>query len=364
MRYSSLRLYAVAMLAMLLVTVAASPARAQFIGYTSPQTVQQTLATNIACTGAQQLFTVQNLGQNQHFATLSITSTATEVILMNMVGVDASGLTNVISDTMVGAGTAGISTATLYGTGYFPIVRISVTCASAFGTFTLTYSGTSANTPIINGNYQAAQQVKRALGSGAGTTISTTFQTPFGSSGALLRAHYNVAAVAASTITISCNSIGGAGSAQAFIQATFALANNTLDQSFKIPSGKCFSMTVQYNSGGASVGTINADVLFDQPGTSDPNVALYAHIAGTTATNVKGTQGVVTQVLIGTSAAGTVTLHDLLPAACTATPATGIVSVITALVGGAPVPIPLNLFFNNGICVKASAVMDITVGFQ
>ena len=42
-------------------------AHAQFIGYTSPQTVSQTFfPPGTACTGSGQTATIQNLGQTQH----------------------------------------------------------------------------------------------------------------------------------------------------------------------------------------------------------------------------------------------------------------------------------------------------------
>jgi len=70
--------------------------------------------------------------------------------------------------------------------------------------------------------------------------------------------------------------------------------------------------------------------------------------------------------VVGTSAAGTISLFDLVPASCTATPATNVVSVITEFASATPPP-PAYLYdvlFQNGICVKASAAMDITVGYQ
>src|SRR5437899_2681628 len=55
-----------ALLALFALLGLASASPAQFIGYTSPQTVDQTLASNLACTGGVQNFTITNLGQTQH----------------------------------------------------------------------------------------------------------------------------------------------------------------------------------------------------------------------------------------------------------------------------------------------------------
>jgi len=61
--------------------------RAQFIGYTSPQTVQTTVANNVACTGTVQIFNTPNLGQTQHQATAIVSSLATQ-FTMQFWGID------------------------------------------------------------------------------------------------------------------------------------------------------------------------------------------------------------------------------------------------------------------------------------
>lgn len=344
----------IAPLALLLALSA--PAHAQFLGYTSPQTVQQTLATNLPCTGAQQLFTVQNLGQNQHFAT--ITPNGASVVKAVIEGIDASGFPTLLSDTLV---TSAANSETVYGTGYFPIVKISVTCSDTSGFFTLSYSGTSSNAPVISGNYQQSQQVKIAFTSPASQTRLVFFQTPFGSSDALIQFTYQGGTLSGSTLTITCEgSVAGT-----YGVASFSVANIAGVQIFKIPPNKCPIMDALYTTGGASGATILGEIIFDQPGTANVEVANYSHITGTTATAVKSSQGVVTSVLVGTPAAGTISLFDLPAASCVMTPSTNVVAVLTELAATAAQPNPgLNLFFAQGICVKASAGMDFTVGFQ
>lgn len=337
------------------------PARAQFIGFTSPQTVQQQLANNVNCTGAAQLFTIQNLGQNQHFASVTVTGISTPQLTMMILGIDAAGNSYRISDQLITAGLT--STGVLYGTGYYPIVQISVTC-SATGAFTLLYSGTSANSPQISGSYQQTQQSKRVFtGADADANQDISFQTPFGDADGLLTVGYALAANANSTLAVRCSSDPAPITTAEY---TFPIAAVTTAQFFRMPPNKCQFVRLIYTDGGGAPSGALLGVQYDfiAPSTGNAEAANYTHIAGTTATVAKATKGVVTSLTIGTPAAGTVTLHDLAAAACVAVPATEIVSVLTAIAGASPSSHEYNLFFRNGICVKASAAMDLTVGTQ
>lgn len=341
----------------LLVTFSPAAARAQFIGFTSPQTVQQTLATNVACTGAAQTFDPMNLGQNQHFATASISSATTQ-FRMIIIGVDGTN-SNQISDTMfLSSGAVG----TIYGTGYFPIIRVSITCTG--GMFSLSYSGTSANTPIISGGYLSTEQSKLLFSLAAANAAQSisTFLPPFGNASGLLRFRYNTAGVNGSTLGVRCLSTGM--STLGYFTQDFPIANTLNPQFFKVPTANCPLMQIGYTSGGATAGTITLDYIFDLPGTGLPETANYVYISGTTATAAKPTAGVLTTLIIGTPDAGTVTVHDLPAASCVMVPATNIVAKFTEQAMGTPQTHTFNHFFTQGICVKASVAMDVTVGVQ
>jgi hypothetical protein len=118
---------------------------------------------------------------------------------------------------------------------------------------------------------------------------------------------------------------------------------------------------VAFTSGGATSAAYTLDYIFSPSGFRLTNA--YSHITGTTATAVKAGPGTVTNVVIGTPAAGTISLFDLAPASCTGTPATNTVSVLTVTTSTPP-PVQFGSLFSNGICVKASATMDITVVYQ
>jgi hypothetical protein len=141
---------------------------------------------------------------------------------------------------------------------------------------------------------------------------------------------------------------------------SWTLATTTaVTQTFAVPGGACSTIDVGYATGGASASTYSLDYVFLPPGTSIPN--FYTHITGTGATVVKAGPGTLHTVVVGTPAVGTISLFDLVPASCTGTPATNVVSVITVTATFPSASEIYDSVFVNGICVKASAIMDITV---
>lgn len=321
------------------------------------QPTQQQLATNTLCTGLTQTFPVNNKNQTQHYA--SIKSTTATNMQVQIYGVDSAGNSFLISETAtIGTAIVG-SSPVLTGSGYYPTIKVVVTCLPTSATFTLSYSGSSAINNIDAGGYQLAQIDKQiAVGAPGATTISTVFQAPFGDSlGTITFVYGGGVGPAGSSLQILCqasdgNAVGG-------FSYTLAAAGGA--QIFNVPDLACPNVSLGYVAGGATATTISMDYVFVQPGFKLSNS--YAHIAGTTATEVKPGTGVVNNLVVGTPAAGTITLFDLIPGSCTGTPATNVVSVLTVTTS-TQAPIPYGVTFNNGICIKASAVMDITVGYQ
>src|SRR5215469_222233 len=283
---------------------------AQFIGYTSPQTVQQTLATSVACSGINQKFVVTNLGQNQHNASLTVDASTT-MASMFIQGQDAASDTFPISDTVFSVHTFASSPA-VTASGYFPVVNVIVNCNTG-GHFTLNYSGTSAQSNVFAGAYQNGA-IDKALfqfqGQGL-SVIGPQFVPPFSNSLGEIVFQYQNTAVTGSTLAISCvaNGVDGAFLASPY---TFTLAAVTTMQTFFVPAGICPLATVTYSSGGASIQTFSADYLLLMPGQkSAPDN--YTHITGTTATTAKAGSGILDTLTIGTPAAGTISLFDLVP---------------------------------------------------
>lgn len=338
-------------------------ARAQFIGFTSPQTVQQTLATNTACTGAAQTFQVANLGQTQHTFTILSNILVTH-LQATVYGVDTAGNLSQISDSgfYVHSSTTPII---LQAAGYSPIVEIKVTCDPATtGTFSISYSGASS-TQFVNAGGQLQTQVYKPIiqGGGAGTSVNYSFSTPFGNLASVITFNYTTGAGPAnSTIGVLCV---GTTASLAVAGSPFALVTTAAQrQSFYLPAMSCPEESITYTAGAANANQYDLTQEFIVPGMVNPTLGIYSHITGTTATALKNGGGVIVGINVNTSAAGTVSIFDLPAASCTATPSTNVVAVLTIGATEIARSIPFNTGLVNGICVKASVAMDLTVEFQ
>ena len=330
-------------------------AAAQFIGYVSPQTVQQTLATGTACTGAAQIFPVSNLGQTQHFATVIATGQPI-TFQMEIDGIDKQGNVFRISDIAMLPNSSG----SLSAAGYYPKIQIVVTCTPGTATFTLSYSGASATIPVNDGSYLFSRSDKilfNGAPANAGASI-TSFQTPFANSSGNLVLNYTGGSVAGSTLVVFCqtSAIGSNG-----FQTTYTVANSASVQTFSVPAFSCPVMTVTYNSGGATASFLNLEYFFTNPGfTPNAGTGTYTHVTGTTATAAKTTSGFLHTLTVNTGGAGTISVFDLPTASCTGTPATNTVAVITATAATLQT-FTYDVNMLQGICVKASVAMDFTV---
>jgi hypothetical protein len=321
---------------------------------------QQILATATACVGTTQTFPVGNRNQTQHSATLVFTGTVTSAE-MQIQGVDNSGNTFIISPTAQAGIVFGGISAIVNASGYYPTVNILVTCAIG-GTFTLTYSGSQA-TPQIQGGTEFLSLIDQQIFtgvSGASTENGVVFPTPFGNSSGILLFKYASSAVAGGSLTVLCVNVQ-AGTSEQF---AFTIANSTALQIFKVPPATCSQAQVLYGSGGAA-GNITDEYIFDAPGMPvNTTLGSFTHITGTTATAVKGTAGTLLGINLNTSGAGTISIFDLVSGSCTGTPSTNTVAVLTIAATENARSIPFNDSLLNGICVKASAAMDITVNYQ
>jgi hypothetical protein len=246
-------------------------ARGQFIGYTSPQTEQQTLAKNVACTGSNQVFPVNNLGQTQHKAMISY-SVQPQSGLMTIQGVDASGNIVTISDYALGQNTQGGTAGLLSANGNFPIFQVVVNCSTAGApTFTLTYEGSSSSAEIPQGSSLITQIDKvlfngQTAGAGQASPIAIT---PFGnSSGTILFQYTGGAGPAGSTLQIRCGSALQLLDTNFFQSFTFVPGTGTTVQTFTVPAGSCPEFDFHYNSGGASAATVSAEYIFVPPGAT------------------------------------------------------------------------------------------------
>lgn len=360
-------------LALCVCGILAPSARAQFLGYTSPQTTQATLATALPCTGTEQDFTTgitpkfNNIGQTQHFVSAVSPSTVTEFRVV-IQGIDNQG--NVLNISDVGSINGNIT-----ASGYFPNIRVAVTCLPAVtGTFSLSYSGTSSTAPIIAGSFLGSQLDKlvfNGVSASANQTIGPV-ATPFGSSSGRLMFQYVTSSVAGSLIFVGCR---GSTTIGDFNNFTFNLANTTAIQSFSVPAGQCPNYTVGYTSGGAA-GTALAEYIFDPPGAlpattqmngcQSQDLALSTTAAITVGANTtvriiapSTTQRVaVCGLLLTAGVAGTAQLIEGTGATCgtgTANLSGAMpLAVGTPLAIGAAAPIFPTLAVGDGVCINTA----------
>jgi hypothetical protein len=338
--------------------------------YTIPQSVVSTVASATSCTGSPQNFSTttpalnalnfRNLGQTQHTATLVMSGSTTTASLL-IQGIDTAGNAVNISPISQGGTVFGGITATVAGTGAYANINIVVNCAVG-NTFTLTYSGSSSTPPIVAGTQLVTQIDQQIFGgiSGASSKNSPVFSAPFGNSSGFLYFAYATSPVAGSTLTVLCVD----APTTTMFQYVFSIANVIGSQVFKVPPSACPQAQVLYVSGGAA-GLTSVEYIFDAPGNPvNTTLGTYTHITTATATAAKATTGTLVNITVNTPAAGTISVFDLATASCTGTPATNVVAVITATATAPLGTIPYNLAFQNGICVKASVPMDITVSTQ
>jgi hypothetical protein len=343
-------------------------AHAQFIGFTSPQTVDATLATATTCTGAAQNYitgvnptTFRNLGQTQHYASAAAITGAIK-FQMEIDGIDNKGNVFRLSDTLELPGAGSTQQGAVTGSGRFPQIQVKVTCSPNTATYTLTYSGTSATFGGQQGAFLFAQIDKINFFQATDTNQSDTFQTPFGNSSGTLYFQFTGSADLGSTIAINCFT---AQSVAATVALNIPTPPDTALHGFPIPALGCPLAQVIFTAGSGGAASVTAEYIFNTPGNAytAPQYS-NAHITTTTATSVKLFYGLLHTLNINTSAAGTVSVFDLGGTACTGTPVTNVKAIITV---GATDPAKSMFFdttFTNGICVKASAAMDLTVTYN
>lgn len=262
---------------LLLVSLAA---HAQFLGYVSPQTVQVTLtgANPLACTGGVQNFTTGvtagflNLGQTQHQLTIVTSGGTPQIFQAAIFGIDNAGNAVQISDSMRLAQYQ--SNAGLFAHGYYPKIRVSVTCSTGTN-FTASYAGSSSDSGPIIGAAQIGQLSKiiaSQIPANAGFT-DNTIQTPFGNAQGFLAVLVTGSSIpAGSSIALTCQ-----GNQQTYTLETFTLPTSGTQYTYPVPPASCPFVSVTYTSGGASTGLFDIEYDFVQPGSGN-QAAVYSPV--------------------------------------------------------------------------------------
>jgi hypothetical protein len=249
------------------------PARAQYLGNVGLQTVDATLATNLACTNANQNFTTgvtpsfPNLGQTSHAAYLLSSNIANGTMVIQG-SMDGSTFQNISEVATIAGFIVGTPNSFVVGSGRYTLLRVVVNCGTP-GTFSLSYSGSQAPPGALYGS-QLLTQFDKTIVTGltmGSNFLSNTFQPPFGSSLGTLYFKSLVNPPGGSSIAVQCfPGVAVGGPPSGLINFSNPIVVTTALQIFQIPAQACSSMTVSFTSGGASGNAYYVDYLFSYPG--------------------------------------------------------------------------------------------------
>jgi hypothetical protein len=363
-----MRKFLVSLLLSVVGLLSPAAARAQFLGYTSPQSVQATLApAGTACTSLPQTYLIPNFGQTNHIATLFPSGTQT-TLSMQILGIDQSGNATIISDTLLGAAPGSSTTANqIIASGYYPTTEVVITCAPITATYRIDYSGTSSTFPLYAGGLLGTQVDKSlalaysASSAGGKHSFNVGAVPPFGNQEGELVFEYSATGPSGSILSVNC--VTGTGvivDQRIFNLSTVGLA----PQVFQLPPLPCVNLVVGYTGGALSVATFNLDYFFTLPGFTQNVGTQNVNITSKTTTEVKGIPGILKSIVVNTSAAGTIGIYDITGAGCASTPASGLLGTITLAGTEPPSAILYNLAMTQGICIVTSGTPDLTVTYQ
>lgn len=246
-----------------LLFLCAIPAHAQFLGYTSPQTVTQNVFNAASCSSSPlKSVSLTNVGQSIHVVTYSVSGSANPNAIVRIMGSSDNTTFVQLSDDGMG-GVGGLS-GSLTGYGSYPFVQVWVIGGGAGCVTTINYVGTSvgATNPTTGTNDATAYQ-KLVFGTALDSTSpSVTFTPPYGNTGGILIfAPVGGAPPAGSTLFVQSTAAGGGPG------ITFTISAVATAQVFVVPNFPGSTVTVSFFSGGASSNFFSLFYLFSKPGT-------------------------------------------------------------------------------------------------
>lgn len=323
-------------------------AHAQFIGYTSPQSVQKRVFTAVNTT---QTFLVPNLGQTAHY--LSYTTTNNTGAVQIRIEASNDGVTFFpISEDGTSLLSGGV-----FANGYYPVIRVNlVNYTPNGGTLTASYSGSSAAPGNFLGIFNGAQQSHRVLffNTSLNTNQSVIVPTPYGSSAGAIS--YSQSGVNSGTCVLTV-----AATTLAFnpTVTTVNIPTAAGTSTISIPALPADSVAVTFTGCGPSAATVSAEYFFSPLAASTTSFS-YSTILANSSVQVKGTGGVLHGVTINTkgAAANTLTLFD--NTACSGT----VIGVIDTT--GASTSLSYDLQFNVGLCatVATGTAANLTITYR
>ena len=249
----------------------ALPASAQFLGYTSPQTVGPITcinaavgpATSSAVPGAASF--IPALGQSVHYLTYTTVGTINTMSIQ----LDAS-FNNAtffrVSETATTPGSGAVSANV-----YYPFMRCNLTAVTGGGSVTATYTGTSVSSGPPSGIFNSSGIFTKVLATAtiASSNATYNFTFPAGNTGGTLY-FTKTNTILGSTLTVS----GGPDTSHLATISTFDLTSDTV-QVFKIPSRAATAGRILFTQVGLNLGTY--DLIYNFSGTSDTSTTLTAN---------------------------------------------------------------------------------------
>ncbi len=262
-------------------------ARAQFIGYTSPQTATQTFSAASPCSaspGTTNTFNVSNLGQNTHSVQFLVSLATVNNLRVALQGSnDGTNFSDfsIAQSSTVGNGTVGF----LQNSGYYPVIRIRATCiGSGAGTLTINYSGTSATTVPQNGPVSLTPEIIGLTnGDSSGTTKGYIISTPFGNAAGTINYSSTLGAPVGSILS-ACVFVDNVGCVDLM---KIPIDNLAVQTAIPVPPYPASQIQVTYLAGGASAGVNTISYGFESPANNlvnasvQPMWALTATFPGT-----------------------------------------------------------------------------------
>ena len=248
------------------------PAHAQFLGYTSPQTVGPITcisaavapATSSAVPGAASF--IPSLGQTVHYLTYTTSGTITTMSIQ----LDGSFNNTTffrVSETASSPGSGAVSANV-----YYPFIRCNLTGITGGGSVTATYTGTSVSAGPPAGIFNSSGVFSKTLATGApaNTTALYDVQLPAGNTGGYLwfkqSATYTIG-----TLLISAGP--DTDHMAVILSATAVLSlGGTGPVSIIVPGFAANVARVQYGTGGATAVTYDLSYSFSSGSPTTSNV--------------------------------------------------------------------------------------------
>jgi len=245
----------------------AAPARAQFIGYSSPQSVQ-VKAIN-AATSSQRAI-VPNLGQSVHSVTYTITgSCAAPVFDLRIEGSNDGVNFFAISQDAVDVPFNPLSQAAQSGgvtaSGYYPVIAVnlvSFTCPTA--SISVWYSGTSTTLPTNSAIFQQANIGRQTLWQNVPTNTalgSIQISTPFENASGSIWITCSAACPAGMSVAVAALPLVNVVSPTSFALSTLSVAASTGWQRFDITNAP--TNVLQLTVTGAGTGSVNWTAIYN-----------------------------------------------------------------------------------------------------